>query len=555
MGDALAIQAHVMDQLEKAEVCDDAKCKLEYLSFVVVGGGFSGIEVAGEINELVRESAKFYTNFKRDDIKVTVIHSRGQILPEVSAQLGAFARQKMEEEGVDFVLNSAAARASAEGVTLKDGTSIRGRTIVCTIGNAQHHLVEHLKVPKIKGRIAVESDMSLPGHENVWAIGDCAAILNAHDGALSPPVAQFAERQGTQAAHNIVARLKGQPTKPFSFKMLGSLCSIGGFSAVAEMFGIRISGFPAWFIWRGVYLVKTPSISQSIKVGIEWALDLFFPRTLSYLKGDRTRRVCRLYYPPGSFVFRTGDSATDFYAIEKGQAEVLGSPDSSGKQDTLGILGPGDFFGEGALLNGHLRSASVRARTDLELVALGRNVFTEISAALRPLRDALVKTIGKRTNIWSHLGAAQKILQDIRLETVVEPLRVEALAVCHPIGKAVTVINEERLDICTVVDEEGLLVGVVTRSDLFRLVEVAAALPDGANKDVTVGDIMVATPIVIALNDTALTAMFTMREHGFKLLPVVENHQHRKVVGVVRVERIMDLVLKQIASEYALDPT
>jgi NADH:ubiquinone reductase (H+-translocating) len=550
MGDALAIQAHVMEQLEKAEVCDDNERKRDYLSFVVVGGGFSGIEVAGEINELVRGSTKFYTNFGRADIKVTVIHSRDQILPEVNPKLGAFAQGKMEEAGVKFILKGAAARASAEGVSLKDGTLVRGRTIVCTIGNSVHHLIGRLEVPKNKGRIVVESDMSLTGRNNVWAIGDCAAIVNAHDGALSPPVAQFAERQGSQVAQNIVARLKGQPTKPFSFEMLGSLCSIGGFNAVAEMFGIRISGFLAWFIWRGVYLIKTPSISQRIKVGLEWATDLIFPRIMTYMKVDRTRRVHRLYFPPGDFVFKIGDPATDFYAIEKGEVEMLGAPDSSGKQDILAILGPGDFFGEGVLLNGHPRSASVRARTDVELVALGKNVFTEISGALRPLRDAVGKTLGRRTNVWSNLGVAQKILQDIPVETVVEPLRVEPLGVNDSIAKAVSVINQERLDICTVVDDQGLLVGVVTRSDLFRVVEVAAALPPGANHDVSVGDIMVAAPIVIALNDSALTAITTMREHAFKLLPVVDSHNRRRVAGHVRVEKIMDLVINQLRSDY-----
>jgi NADH:ubiquinone reductase (H+-translocating) len=554
MGDALAIQTHVMEQLEKAEVCDDVERKRDFLSFVVVGGGFSGIEVAGEINELVRKSTRFYSNFTSADIKVTVIHSRDHILPEVSPSLGAFAKTKMEEEGVSFVLKAAAARASAEGVSLKDGAFIRGRTIICTIGNATHHLVDRLDVPKNKGRIVVEPDMSLSGHKNVWAIGDCAAIVNAHDGALSPPVAQFAERQGSQLAQNIVASLKNQPTKPFSFKMLGSLCSIGGFSAVAEMFGIRISGFPAWFIWRGVYLIKTPSISQRIKVGIEWATDLIFPRMLTYLKADRTMRVCRLYFPPGDFIYKSGDSATDFYAIEKGEVEILRQPDSSGKQDILAILGAGDFFGEGALLNGHPRHSCARARTDVELVALGKNVFTEISGALKPLRDAVGKTIGRHTNGWNNLGSVQKILENIPVVSVLEAHKVEPLRAHDSIGKAVVVINEGRLDMCVVVDDRDLLIGVVTRSDLFRVVEVAAALPSGSENNITVGDIMVKDPIVISPSDSAHTAITTMREHSFKLLPVVENSEQRKMVGYVRVEKVMDIVMKKLVNDYALQP-
>ncbi len=546
ISDALAIQTHIMEQLEKAEVCDNLELKKDYLSFVVVGGGFSGIEVAGEINELVRKGARFYSNFSPSDISVTVIHSRDQILPEVNAKLGAFAQKKMEKAGIKFILNAAAASARSEGVLLKNGTLVKGRTIICTIGTTPHHLIERLDIAKNRGRIVAEADMSLSGYPNIWSIGDCAAIVNLNDNALSPPIAQFAERQGTQVAKNIVARLNNQPTQPFSFKMLGSLCSIGGFNAVAEMLGFRISGFLAWFVWRGVYLIKTPSIPQKIKVGLEWATDLIFPRTLAYLKIDRTRRVSRLYFPTGEFVFRTGDAATDFYGIEKGQVEILGTANASGKQDILAILGPGDFFGEGALIQGHLRQASVKARTDLELVAMGRNVFSDISGALRPLKDALGQTIRRRTNFWSNLGQAQKILKDIPLETIMEPLRSKPLRQNALIGDAVAVINQERLDICAVVDDQDSLVGIVTRSDLFRVVEVAAALTNGYTKHVTVNDIMVTKPIVISMNDSALTAVDTMREHGFKLLPVVENKENCKVVGYVRIEKIMDLVIKRL---------
>ncbi len=547
ISDALAIQTHIMEQLEKAEVCDVIEHKRECLSFVVVGGGFSGIEVAGEINELIRKGAEFYSNFKASDTTVTVIHSRDQILPEVNPKLGDFARKKMEEAGIKFILNASAAGARAEGVLLKDGTLVRGRTIICTIGNAAHPLIARLDVPKNKGRLITEPDMNLSGHKNIWAIGDCAAITNLEDNALSPPTAQFAERQGVQVAKNIVARLNHQPTKPFSFKTLGSLCSIGGFNAVAEMLGFRISGFLAWFVWRGVYLIKTPSFPQKIKVGLEWATDIIFPRTLSYLKVDRTRRVSRLYFPAEDYVFHAGDAATDFFGIEKGEVEVLGPADASGNQDILAILGPGDFFGEGALIPGHLRDASVRARTELEVVAVGSNVFSEISGSLRPLKDAVGQTIRRRTNVWRNLGHARKILQEISLGTIIEPLRSEPLLQDDSITDAVSLINEERLDICAVVDEKKSLVGLVTRTALFRVVDVATALADGYTKKVTVGDIMVEEPIVITLNDSVLTAVDTMREHGFKLLPVVENHNERKVAGYVRIEKIMDVVIKELA--------
>ena len=266
MRDAIDLRQHIVQQMESAEAASDPDLRRWHLNFIIVGAGFSGVEVAGEINELVRSSTRFYRNFRKKMLSSRMVHSQDQILPEVAPTLREFAKKKMEKAGVTVLLNTRAVAATHEGVELNDGRMLKGGTVVCTIGTAISPLVQNLDVPKERGRIRTTPEMRIEGQTNAWAIGDCAYIINAFDNKPSATTAQFAERQGRQAALNLVRILKGEPTQPFRFKALGQLCSIGGYQAVAEMFGVHISGFLAWLMWRGVYLLKLPTWSRRIKV-------------------------------------------------------------------------------------------------------------------------------------------------------------------------------------------------------------------------------------------------------------------------------------------------
>jgi NADH dehydrogenase len=175
-----------MEEMEKAEVCSDPELRRRHLTFIVVGAGFSGVEVAGEINDLVRSSTRYFKNFRAQDVTVTLIHSRARILPEISADLREFARKKMGQAGVNLVLNACVASVSPEGVALQNGQIIKGGTIVCTIGTSPVPLVEDLPEPKQKGWLVTAPDMRLPRWPNVWAVGDCAIIINQHDERPSP---------------------------------------------------------------------------------------------------------------------------------------------------------------------------------------------------------------------------------------------------------------------------------------------------------------------------------------------------------------------------------
>jgi len=541
VGDAVALRYHVLQQMENAEIADNIDQRKWYLSFVVVGGGFSGVEVAGEINDLVRETRKYYRNIPKEEIKVTLIHSRDQILPEVTSDLRDFARIKMEQAGVKVILSKRVSYVTPEGVGFADGGSVDGATIVCTVGNAPSPMIEKLDVPKDKGRLLTEPDMRVKGTGNVWAIGDCAFIMNDYDKKPSPTTGQFAERQGRQAALNIVRVLKGQETKPFRFKLIGQLCAIGGHNAVAEFLGMHISGFLAWFLWRSVYLFKLPSLSHQLKVSFDWAWEIFYSRDLAHPKGDKTERVSKAHFQPGDYIFKEGDPSTSFYIIESGEVEVLRTSPESGKDTLLAVLGQGDFFGEMALLENRNRSASVRARTNVELTVMGSKVFQQISGTLAPFKEFLADAVRRRSiDIWERIPAAYNILQAEPLGTFVKPLS-DRLSPSDTFQDAVRKLSGEGPDFCCVVDDSDKLIGIVTRTDIFQAVDAAV------RPDTEVSVFMNQSPVCVTLNDSSTAVAGTMRVRGLKWVPVVDDPSILHIEGYVRRDGMLGFVLEKLS--------
>jgi NADH dehydrogenase len=197
----------------------------------------------------------------------------------------------MREQGIDVRLNARCVRVDDRGVMLADGEVLAAGTVICTIGTAPNPLIADLQLPKVRGRLEVAPDMSVPGAADVWALGDCAAVPNAYDGKVSPPTAQFAERQARQLAANIVRKLRGEPTRPFSYRPLGQLSAIGHNKAVAEVLGVKMAGFVAWLLWRGFYLLKIPTLSRKTRLFLEWNWAMFFPPDIAHLSYARTKRT------------------------------------------------------------------------------------------------------------------------------------------------------------------------------------------------------------------------------------------------------------------------
>ena len=399
MGDALALRNHVLTQLERAEVETDPERRRHILSFAVIGGGFSGVEVAGQIHDLLIASRKFYPSLRSEPPHVVILHGPKRLLTELPESLGDYARRRLEARGLTVRLETHAHAVTREGVRLDDGSTVAASTVVCTIGNMVTPLMAASGLPLEHGRLRTEPDMRVPGHANVWALGDCALVPNAKDGKQSPTLAQFALRQANQLAANLNRAIAGQPTRPFSFRMLGSFAAIGHHNAVGQVLGLKVSGFFAWMMWRGIYLGKTPTLARKIQVAFDWLWDMFFPRDLVQLNPRTTRRVPRAHYEPGEYVFREGDEAEEFYIIERGTAGVY----VKGSAEPVAVLGPGDHFGAAAILHPTSEPVSVRAEEPLDVLAMGRERFQDLADHLRRLRTDLDGRMERVLGAWKLL--------------------------------------------------------------------------------------------------------------------------------------------------------
>ena len=290
LGDALFVRNRIIARLEHAELQGDIDARQWLTSFVVIGGGFSGVETAGEMLDFIHESLRYYKNVSMEDVMVHLVHSGAYLLPELSMSLGNFAHTKMTKYRLKIHLNARAVRVDGRGVVLNNGTVLSAGTVVCTIGTAPSPLVASMNLPKQKGRLAVAPDMSVPGVDGVWSLGDCAAVPNAQDASVSPPTAQFADRQARLLARNITAYALGKATLPFSYKPMGQMSTVGHNNAVAEIFGFKVSGFLAWLLWRATYLAKIPTFGRKVRLFLEWSWAMFFPPDISHLGFVRSRR-------------------------------------------------------------------------------------------------------------------------------------------------------------------------------------------------------------------------------------------------------------------------
>ncbi len=285
--DAIRIRNHVIEMFERADRESNPTLRSSLLTFVVAGGGFAGVELAGALNDFAHGILADYPGLHPNELNIVLVHSRDRILPELSESLARYAQEKMQLRGVSFRLNTRILDAHPGVVLLNDG-EIHAETLVWTAGTTPSPLLKSLPLERDKrGALLVDATLAVPGRFGLWALGDCAAVTDAVTGHSCPPTAQFALREAEVLASNILAQLEGRLTSRFHFDSLGALCVVGHQTACAELRVpfvrsrfLRFSGLFAWLLWRGIYLAKLPGLERKIRVLMDWSIELFFPRDI-----------------------------------------------------------------------------------------------------------------------------------------------------------------------------------------------------------------------------------------------------------------------------------
>lgn len=294
--DADALRNHVVATLELADVAADPAERKRLLTYAIVGGGYTGVEIAGELVDFFASIVRFYRTIDRGEVEIVLIEGGPSLLPDLPPRMGSYATEFLRKRGVRVVLGSLVSAVDAVSVLLKDGTRIAAGTIVWSAGVNPSPVVAAMPLPHARnGAIMAQADMSVEGWEGVWAIGDCAWIPSP-EGGFYPMTAQHAIREGPALAENIVRAIRGEPTKPFRFKALGTMASLGGRRGVVGFpNGFVLTGFLAWWLWRTYYLARIPGWYRKARVAFDWFIGLLFPRDIAELRVDteRARRAAR----------------------------------------------------------------------------------------------------------------------------------------------------------------------------------------------------------------------------------------------------------------------
>jgi NADH dehydrogenase len=404
LGDAFHLRNHVLSRLEDADSESDDERRKAILTFVTIGGGFSGVETLAGVNDMVKAVLPFYPRAQETGARMILVHSRESILKELEKELGEFATHKLQEKGVEFRLGTSVREITSNKVVLSTGERISARTVICTVGNAPHPAITALTLPQDRGRILVDATLQVIGTTNLWALGDAALVPDIARGGYCPPTAQYAMRQGRHSAHNILAKSTGSPLKPFKFGGWGQMAIIGRHCGIAKVFGLQFYGILAWALWRSVYLMKLPSFRSKARVAIDWIFEILFPRDITKMVIERTEQVNHAHFQQGDTIIRQGEIGDRFYIIESGEVEILrespGIPD-----ELLSTRSAGDSFGELALLQDVARTATVRCLTPVNVISFNRKDFLQLTGS-----SHLFKTHMK--NELAILEQQEKVLND-----------------------------------------------------------------------------------------------------------------------------------------------
>ncbi|MGV9992774.1 NAD(P)/FAD-dependent oxidoreductase [Streptomyces sp. NPDC003374] len=295
LAEAAYIRDHVITQLDLADALQDPAERAARLQFVVVGGGYAGTETAACLQRLTHAAVKRYPRLGPGLIKWHLIDIAPKLMPELGDKLGRSAQEVLRRRGIEISLGTSIAKAGPDEVTFTDGRVVPTHTLIWTAGVVASPLMATLGAETVKGRLAVTPEMCLPGHDGVFALGDSAAVpdLAKGDGAICPPTAQHAMRQGKRAAENLIATLRNQPMRPYEHRDLGLVVDLGGRDAVSKPLGVELHGLPAQVVARGYHLAALRTNVARTRVATNWLLNAIagddFVRT-----GFQARRPAKL---------------------------------------------------------------------------------------------------------------------------------------------------------------------------------------------------------------------------------------------------------------------
>ncbi|RME73526.1 MAG: CBS domain-containing protein, partial [Verrucomicrobia bacterium] len=474
VGDAMLLRSTLLGRLEEANVATDPEVRQRLLTFVVVGGGYSGVETAGQILDMLHGILRYYPDLAVENPRVVLVHSGERLLPTLSPSLSEYTARLMRSRGLELHLARRVSAVSATRVVLDDGTALSTATVVSTIGNAPHPVVQKLineaSLPTERGRIITGPSLRVEGVRELWAAGDCAAVPHV-DGGWCPQTAQFAYRQGRLLGRNLAAVLEGKPPRDFTFRGLGELATIGHRAAVAQILGLKFSGFIAWWMWRTIYLMKLPRIDRKLRVLIDWTLDLFFPRDINMLSPRYSQQVKEMHLEAGDVLFRAGEPAFSLYVVRSGRIDL------SDEHGVVSSHRAGDYFGERALLSDRVWRFTATAAEPTALVAIPGSVFRQIVGSGGSL-GRLFRKSATRYQSRSVIDAIAARLPAEILDAPISDLVSRDLVVFRrdqPIAEILPTLRARPHSSYPVVDADGRYRGLIRRDDLYDFLKQADA--------------------------------------------------------------------------------
>ncbi len=303
LNDAVVLRNRVIDMLEQADNETDPILKKSLLTFVIVGGGFAGIETAGELMDLLHDARKFYPNIEKTDIRVIVLEAMAAILPGFNEKLAKFALEKLHERGIEVKVSTKLSSFTGDEVLIEDAqpstdpnkqssvSAIQTKTLVWTAGVTPVDIIKKSVFKTNRGGIVVDEFLQAVDFPEVFAVGDCCYLIDPKTNRPLPPTAQSAESEAEIVAKNLRALITNKEKEKFVYSPKGQMAVIGKRSAIASMFGIHLHGIFAWMLWRVIYLSKIPRLDKKVRIFLDWSIDMFFDRDIARLKVMREKPV------------------------------------------------------------------------------------------------------------------------------------------------------------------------------------------------------------------------------------------------------------------------